>query len=439
VNIGYRLNWQGFLACQDLIDEAAKEEKSGRQRQPVFNYGLRDQRNAFQWIKNNISGFGGDPDSITAFGESAGSVALAMHLCSDVPLFHRVILQSGTASGIGRSHLPEYEGLYQSLLQYLDIQEDTPSLRLKALRAVPVSRLIDAVKSLGLGAIRPYTGEEADFFPITPTLLNQTELISRCSWVGNIMLGDCFFEGYAFVSALQNADPKKLVSSYKAVLGESSAERVLESYGIDLNGEMDQNLFWMRSMELAADLVFCEGIDAIAKAVSSSKEFPRKVYRYHFILPNPFPGSMYSFVMGHHFVDLFYQFMTLTTRYPTHREKFLERQSVEMARIWIRFGNDMPPWEGGEYDAEHGRIAVCDELRGWQVRTREEDEKISKDDPWGPRRYKQWELLHEVSVEAGEREGPGSKSERADKARRMLIDFPSFQRDGSSTGAPTRY
>ena len=68
VNIGYRLNWFRFLACQDLIDEAEEEDRLGMRRVPVFNYGLRDQRNAFAWIKQNISGFGGDPNNITAFG-----------------------------------------------------------------------------------------------------------------------------------------------------------------------------------------------------------------------------------------------------------------------------------------------------------------------------------------------------------------------------------
>jgi len=37
------------------------------------NNGLRDQKNAFRWVKKHIAGFGGDPDNVTFIGESAGS------------------------------------------------------------------------------------------------------------------------------------------------------------------------------------------------------------------------------------------------------------------------------------------------------------------------------------------------------------------------------
>ena len=48
------------------------------------------------WIKANISYLGGDPNNTTAFGESAGSVSLSLHMCSTVSIFNRAILQSGT-------------------------------------------------------------------------------------------------------------------------------------------------------------------------------------------------------------------------------------------------------------------------------------------------------------------------------------------------------
>src|ERR1700759_1040616 len=106
----YRVNWFGFIACQvlrpklsilrlgpfltlvvqDLVNEATTNQDS------PCNFGLQDQRNAFLWIQKHIAGFGGDPNNITAFGESAGSVSLGLHMLSTVPLFKRVILQSGT-------------------------------------------------------------------------------------------------------------------------------------------------------------------------------------------------------------------------------------------------------------------------------------------------------------------------------------------------------
>ncbi|KAJ8302994.1 hypothetical protein KUTeg_019390 [Tegillarca granosa] len=79
VVINYRLNVFGFMTTWDST--------------AVGNYGLWDQIMALQWVKNNIEDFGGDPDSITLFGESAGgfSVSILSLLPQNKGLFHRVI------------------------------------------------------------------------------------------------------------------------------------------------------------------------------------------------------------------------------------------------------------------------------------------------------------------------------------------------------------
>ena len=61
------------------------------------NYGLWDQITALQWIRNNISAFGGDPDCITIMGESAGAMSVQNLIYSPVAkgLFHRAIMMSG--------------------------------------------------------------------------------------------------------------------------------------------------------------------------------------------------------------------------------------------------------------------------------------------------------------------------------------------------------
>ena len=57
---------------------------------------------ALKWIKDHISNFGGDPNSVTIFGQSAGSLSVAAHLVSPISegLFQKAILQSSTLLGI---------------------------------------------------------------------------------------------------------------------------------------------------------------------------------------------------------------------------------------------------------------------------------------------------------------------------------------------------
>ncbi|CAF4469831.1 unnamed protein product, partial [Adineta steineri] len=60
------------------------------------NYGILDQRLAIAWIKANINAFGGDPDEITLFGQSAGAQSTALHyMTSEMQsFFKRAIIQS---------------------------------------------------------------------------------------------------------------------------------------------------------------------------------------------------------------------------------------------------------------------------------------------------------------------------------------------------------
>lgn len=89
VSFNYRLNVFGFLAHPTLTDES-ENDSSG-------NYALLDQIAALEWIQKNIASFGGDPNRVTIFGESAGATNVAYLMSSPMArgLFHRAIMQSG--------------------------------------------------------------------------------------------------------------------------------------------------------------------------------------------------------------------------------------------------------------------------------------------------------------------------------------------------------
>ena len=90
VSINYRLGPLGFLAQRDLRGEAPDHPQSG-------NYGLLDQVAALAWVRANIAAFGGDPQRVTVYGESAGGVSSCVLLATPAAsgLFQRAIVQSG--------------------------------------------------------------------------------------------------------------------------------------------------------------------------------------------------------------------------------------------------------------------------------------------------------------------------------------------------------
>lgn len=91
VTINYRLGLLGWFSHRALQATAANaEDASG-------NFGTLDTIAALRWVQNNIAAFGGNPDNVTVFGESAGGRNVYMLLASPLAkgLFHRAIVQSG--------------------------------------------------------------------------------------------------------------------------------------------------------------------------------------------------------------------------------------------------------------------------------------------------------------------------------------------------------
>jgi len=105
VTINYRLGPFGFMA-HPLLSAESERGVSG-------NYGLLDQIAALEWVRDNIARFGGDPECVTIFGESAGSAGVCRHMVSPLSkgLFHRAIAQSGGVQGRNRHLREKWYGL----------------------------------------------------------------------------------------------------------------------------------------------------------------------------------------------------------------------------------------------------------------------------------------------------------------------------------------
>jgi len=143
VTINYRLNVLGFLNFD--IDECPG------------NMGLKDQRLAIKWVKENISAFGGDANNITIFGESAGSASVQCHTISprSTGLFQKAIMQSGSIFNIWAMNEKHKDAAFR-LAKNLGCEKDDPKEVVTFLKSVPANDLVKASKFKGESEIFIY-------------------------------------------------------------------------------------------------------------------------------------------------------------------------------------------------------------------------------------------------------------------------------------------
>ncbi len=137
VTINYRLGLLGFLHLADL---------GGASFAATGNLGILDQVAALRWVKQNIAAFGGDPDNVTIFGESAGgmSVGTLLGTPSAQGLFHKAILQSGAAHTVrGREAAT---GIAREALKLLEVDAGN----VERLRELSVEQILAAQAKLAV-------------------------------------------------------------------------------------------------------------------------------------------------------------------------------------------------------------------------------------------------------------------------------------------------
>lgn len=252
VALGYRLGALGYLDVPGLPGSGC--------------FGLLDQVQGLRWVRDAVAGFGGDPDRVTVFGESAGAMSIgALLACEGAGgLFHRAILQSGAAQNV---HTPEQaadvatrfwaaagleqgdvEGLRALPLDQLLVAQSAigregdagdvglpwqPVLGSDAVPRVPLEAIRDGAAD-GIEVLVGTTLEEMKLFPlITPSLgqIDDEGLVARA----------------AAYEALMGRDPGSLLAAYE--------ERMQGSTPVD------------RWLALLTDLVFRIPAIRLAEAV----------------------------------------------------------------------------------------------------------------------------------------------------------------------------
>ena len=354
VTINYRLNVFGFLAHPALSAESP-HGASG-------NYGLLDMVAGLEWVRDNIAAFGGDPDRVTIFGESAGAGAVmsVMVMPQSKGLFHRAIAQSNWIHGWDRplegdtADLTPAEAQGVSVGAALGAGDLDLEAALAAMRAAPARAVLEAIAA---GAGSPF-------------------LRTGHVWAPNV-------DGWAIpddplaMYAAGRQHPVPLVVGMNGNEG-SLMTRGFSMEGVDAFGAHVESVY----PELAGDLLahydvtaetVREGLDHLihdlyfagpVRAHARDQSAVAPVWMYHFtrVPPTPWGEAMGA----HHAAELVYVFGTLTTAdEPGERPlglsplgDFTEVDaglSETMRAYWIRFaatgdpnGPGLPAWPAFE-------------------------------------------------------------------------------------------
>lgn len=269
VTINYRLGIFGFLHLA---------EYGGEDFATSGNCGILDQVAALQWVQENIAAFGGDPNNVTIFGESAGSmsVAVLLGLSYHQPLFHKAILQSGVANNLRKP--AEAYVVTTQVLSKLSLSKHEA---VAGLQAVPMEQLLD------LAFAFPSATGARPFAPLIDGVLVQQSPLDA---VGNgsarhipLLLGTNKDEMTLFTMfdrSWTSLDEEGIKARCAKMVGSHVWQTVAEYYS-NLDGEFSPLERWTKFLTTA---VFGMGTIRLAEKQLSQKA---PVWLYRFDWPTP--------------------------------------------------------------------------------------------------------------------------------------------------------
>ena len=316
VSMNYRVGALGFLVYPELTKES-EHHSSG-------NYGLLDQIAALEWVHKNIAAFGGDPNKVTIFGQSAGALSVNLLMQSSLAkgLFVRAIAESGpgliarTALGGGAT----FADREQAGVKYA---ESRGAHSLAELRAIPAANFFAAPAGGGRGAPGP-GGTVVDGWVVSPNAPDVEAPILAGMVADDIGIG----------TTGAGAAQKPSVSSYQAAV-----QRI---YG-------DQGDEFLKLYPVASD----SDVEAMQKAsardrtrvmmdlwASDQVKRSKTVYTYYFdrVIPWPAHPEFGAF----HTSDVPYVFETIH-KMDRPWEPVDDQVSDAMSSYWVNFATTGDP------------------------------------------------------------------------------------------------
>lgn len=349
VGINYRLGPLGFLAHPQLSAESDKGVSG--------NYGILDQIEALRWVQRNIAAFGGDPQRVTIFGESAGGNSVCCLLASPLAkgLFQRAIVESGAALDFAqlKKSAYGYRPAEQAGVEYAKNcgAAEGPG-QLAALRAMSPDQLLKAAPAADSGPSFTFRDNRLRLAPIVDGWVIPDDAMTlfehgRVNAVP-VLVGANADEGTMF--ALAGRLPKQ-PEEYSAALDKgfgTFAARLRELYPPATAPHS--------VIDLIGDFRFVAPARFVARQMQRSGN---PVYLYHFA--HPTPGAMGKMLGAHHGAEIAYALDTI--RLGKDLTPIDGQINDALAGYWVQFaatGNPnrpgLPDWPA--YDAAGDRCLL---------------------------------------------------------------------------------
>ncbi|XP_049850078.1 esterase FE4-like [Schistocerca gregaria] len=345
VSINYRLGLLGFLSTGDEVVPG--------------NMGLKDQTEALRWVQRNIAAFGGDPQKVTIFGQSAGGASIHYHVISPLStgLFKNAIAMSGSTLNPWAFSRNATDRAIR-FAQHLGYTGKTSNDLVNFLKNIDPSTLVmdpyvalseeDSMSSFtciwvpsaepvldgAFLAEEPWTLLSEGRFNLVPFMAGNTdlELVSYTQPGGGFSTEDRIVYLNNYFDEIVGCDLRLPTKEERLQGAESVKQFYYNGNDITLQDNYTTALF-------DSHLCFVEGLDAAVRSMSRFSSQPVYYYQFSFVGPlSAYPGGPGAA----HADDVHYMFTSPTNLDPDSDGGIIRAQMIEMWANFAKYDNPTP-------------------------------------------------------------------------------------------------